>query len=92
MTIVATSWLGMKFVILVVCHHIVDFVLAFAYMKPWCAYHILQYACPVVKQIWFKKKIHQIVVFANNFACETTILYFSNFVVLCMLGLMGLGV
>jgi hypothetical protein len=27
MTIVDTSWLGMKFVMLVVCHHIVDFVL-----------------------------------------------------------------
>ncbi len=34
-----------------VCHHIVDFVLAFAYMKPWCAYWILQYACPNCKTI-----------------------------------------
>lgn len=51
MTIGTTSWLGMKFVILVVCHHIVDFVLAFAYMKPWCAYWILQYACPNCKTI-----------------------------------------
>jgi len=76
MTIVATSWLGMKFVILVVCHHIVDFVLAFAYMKPWCAYHIFQFACPNVKQFWFKKGVHQIV-FANNFACETTIYILS---------------
>lgn len=47
---------------------------------------------PIVKQFWLKKGIHQIVFFANNFACETIIFYFFHFVVSCMLGLIGLGV
>jgi hypothetical protein len=47
---------------------------------------------PIVKQFWFKKGVHQIVLFANNFAYATTKFYFFHFVVLCMLGLIGLGV
>jgi hypothetical protein len=47
---------------------------------------------PIVKQFWFKKGVHQIVFFANNFACETTMFSFFHFVVLCMLGLIGSGV
>ncbi len=47
---------------------------------------------PIVKQFWFKKWVHKIVFFAIKFACETIIFYFFHFVVLCMLGLIGLGV
>lgn len=92
MTIDSTSWLGMKFVILVVCHDIFDFVLAFAYMKPWCAYHILQYACPNCKTILVQERSTSNCILCQQLCLWNHYVIFFPFCCFMHVGFDGLGV